>query len=369
MIKRTILPAAVIALLATVTSCYQTGKISSVPAQEVLPAASGVYYSLPLTTFVFRVETEQTLFIPGPYAAYAEKYLGFKDVGTDFMENWKITGIQFEAASVPDPARWYLLQWNTKCDLPLLYRQLVQQGLILDTPGKNNISIFHPAASGDNSLLQPAFSDVSYTDYFVEKTDTLYKTIFQDSVFVKMPVFRKHVQQKTLEEKASEAAHLIHKLRKRRFKIAAADYDILPQGEAMKAAFEELRRTEEMYLSLFVGKTISQKYSKTFLYTPSNDQPLETVLARFSPSSGWAEEKTSDALPFRLILVPQERNIPESEPETKKKKRENTITYRLPLPSEVRLFLGPDLVFQTHTSIYQIGTVIDAKVHQKMFCR
>jgi|GEM_PF-778483 len=368
---RTIFPFAVIIILATATSCYQTTRISSVPAQEAIPAASGIYYSLPFTTFVIRVETEQTLFIPGPYAAYAEKYLGIKDARTDFLENWKITNVQFETAVTSDPSQWYFLKWNTRCPLPALYRQIAEQGMILDSPGKNNITAFHPKASGDIALLQPVFSDVSYTDYFVEKTDTLYKTIFQDSVFVKMPVFRKHVQQKNLEEKASEAAHLIHKLRKRRFKIAAADYNVLPQGEAMKAAFDELNRTEEMYLSLFTGKTISRKYVKTFLYTPSKDQPLEIVLARFSSASGWAEEKADDALPLRIVMVPSERNLPGtvSEKEKKKKDGENTIYYRLPLPSEIRLFLGPDLIFQTGTSVYQMGTLTGAKVHQNIFCR
>lgn len=371
MTKLTLFPYIAIVLLATTTSCYQTTRFYSLPAQEAIPTTSGIYYSLPFTTFVIRVETEQTLFIPGPYAAYAEKYLGIKDARTDFLENWKIINVQFESSVISDPSQWYFLKWNTRCPLPTIYRQLVQQGMILDAPGKNNIPAFHLPASLDNTLLQPAFSDVSYTDYFVEKTDTLYKTIFQDSVFVKMPVFRKHVQQKTLEEKASEAAHLIHKLRKRRFKIAAADYDVLPQGEAMKAAFDELNRTEEMYLSLFTGKTISRKHEKIFLYTPSKDQPLETILARFSSSSGWAEEKDADALPLRMVLVPIERNFPETsyEKQKKKKNEENTIYYRFPLSSKIHLFLGPDLIFQTGTSVYQMGTLTGIKLHQKIFCR
>jgi len=371
MTKNYILSGVVIILLATATSCYQTTRLSLAPEQKTIPAASGIFYSLPLTTFVIQIETEQTLFIPGPYAAYAEKYLGIINARTDFLETWKITDVQFKTDVTSDPSQWHFLKWNTKCPLPLVYSQLLQQGMILDATGKNNIPAFHPPASGENALLQPVFPDVSYTDYFVEKTDTLYKTIFQDSVFVRMPVFRKHVQQKTLEEKASEAAHLIHKLRKRRFKIAAADYDIIPQGEAMKAAFDELNRTEEMYLSLFIGKTVSRKYVKTFLYIPSNDQPLETVLARFSSASGWVEEKAADALPLRMVIVPAERSLPEpvSEKEREKENGKNTVCYRFPLSSEIRLFLGPDLIFQTGASIYQMGTLIGIKVHQPLICR
>lgn len=363
MTKRGFISIELFILLATLPSCFQTTQVSSVPLHEAAPGQTGIFYSLPLTTFVIRIEAEQTLFIPGPYAAFAEKYLGIQDAKTQPVEKWQFTGVQIETITEPDPSAWYFLHWNAKHKLPPVYDHLVRQGMILDPVNKTSFSFPGISPEETDIALKPVFPDVSYTDYFAEKTDTLYKTVFQDSVFVNIPVFRKHMQQKNLEEKASEAAHLIHKLRKRRFKMAAADYNIIPQGEAMKAAIEELNRTEELYLSLFVGKTISRKYSKTFLYTPTADQPLEAILARFSPASGWSEEKTVDALPLRIVIMPQERNFPKPPLDTDKKKEANVIYYRLPIPAEVDLFLGPEQIVHIRSSVYQMGNLISIRAN------
>jgi hypothetical protein len=50
------------------------------------------------------------------------------------------------------------------------------------------------------------------------------------------------LNQKTLEEKAQEAALFIFKIRKRRFKLLAGQYDVFPEEQALATSVREIKQ-------------------------------------------------------------------------------------------------------------------------------
>ena len=83
-----------------------------------------------------------------------------------------------------------------------------------------------------------------------------------DTGFVQMPVTREVMQDKTLEDKAAEAAEIILSVRQERMNIAMGHTDATFSGEALAAALEELSRIEEEYLALFRGYTVSRNRAR-----------------------------------------------------------------------------------------------------------
>lgn len=332
-----------------------TSQVSQMSTQE-----PGLYYSLPLTRIRITVQTTRTVFIPGPYVAFTSKYLGITSADTESFETWKISGITFDYPVVSDPGHMYCISWkgDKVPSLPLL--KLSNEGLIMGYPSSVSSDGFIVRSA--DSIEGPVFRDVSYSDFFKDKTDTLYKTILQDSVFIKIPVIRKYTEQETLENKAKEAAHLIHKLRKRRIKMVSADYSVLPQGEAMEASLNELDRIEKEYLSLFLGKSITQSYIQSFWFTPMPDKSLEPVIARFSDSKGWIDSLKSEGQPLRVVVIPDSSSNALPVMESKESSGEGVIYYRIPGKADIRIFLGPDKLAQGTAVISQFGVVVPMRV-------
>ena len=75
---------------------------------------SAQIYSLPKTRIIISAEAVKHSFQPGPYAAYAKKFLGIENVGSVEGETWEIMNIEVFTTSEPDPEHYY----SVKSDYP-----------------------------------------------------------------------------------------------------------------------------------------------------------------------------------------------------------------------------------------------------------
>ena len=78
---------------------------------------------------------------------------------------------------------------------------------------------------------------ISYVDLGVypnyeERSETMYKTLVTDTSFVRVPVQRTVVEQKSFAMKAEEAADFLLELRARRFEMLTGEYEVYPDGVA-----------------------------------------------------------------------------------------------------------------------------------------
>ena len=69
----------------------------------------GFYYALPRTVLIVDVTVVKTTETPGPYAQYAEKFLGLEDVITDKAQTYEIREVSISQYAEPDPAEYYFV--------------------------------------------------------------------------------------------------------------------------------------------------------------------------------------------------------------------------------------------------------------------
>ncbi|MBT5426038.1 MAG: DUF4831 family protein, partial [Bacteroidetes bacterium] len=71
----------------------------------IAPNPIAVDYALPRTVVTIEVITEKRLTKPGPFAQYAERYLGVTDVPTRDMTEWTIREVKLSTKAEKDPVK------------------------------------------------------------------------------------------------------------------------------------------------------------------------------------------------------------------------------------------------------------------------
>jgi len=209
-------------------------------------------YALPKTILVITAEAIRTTVIPGPFHKYADKYLGIENVPDREITEWDISDIKIDIYQEADPDYFFTVSNKRIKNLNHILSGLAEDSLILypDRFFKKH-SFSEPDTSYDDKIH---YRDLSIKRNLELNNDTTYKSVFRDSVYVKIPVIKQQLVRKSAEEKAEEAANYIIKIRKRKFKLFSGQYDYMPEGEALEVAVKELEKLENEYLSLFTGK-------------------------------------------------------------------------------------------------------------------
>lgn len=320
-------------------------------AQTVPDPEGYVTYSLPSTTITLDVEAVQEKFFAGPYAAYAEKYLGIKVRQKD-EATCQLVQISMTPYVEADHGRRY--SFNVpKGNIASSFLKLTSSGLVslYDAGlGKETIWRFPIKVNGD-------FSDKGVSANLTSESATLYKSDRKDAVYNKVSVQQNVVVEKSLEKKAAETAEMILNIRKQRLQIVTGDTDATYSGEAMGAAVAELTRLEEEYMTLFVGYSQCQTQRMRFDVVPDAGRTNQMYVAfRLSDSAGLLPADNLSGRPV-VMEIDTIEFAPAEMPsvEDPKEKRPVMVYYRIPAACTVRLMNGTELLLQSRMPVYQLG--------------
>lgn len=316
-------------------------------AQKSSDPEGYVTYSLPSTSLVLDVEAVKESFYAGPYARYAEKYLGIKARQKD-ETRWEISRLGLTPMVEADLARRYTI--TVKKSAPdLSFLKLSSAGLVAFADGglgSGQIWRFPISGSAD-------FSDRGVSSNLKSEATTLYRGERNQSAYSRVSVQQNMVVEKSLEQKAAEAAQTIVRLREQRLQIVTGDTDATYSGEAMGAAVAELTRLEEEYLSLFTGYSDFQTMNVSFDVVPSADRESQMYVAfRISDTAGPVPSDNLSGRPVVMEIVPQETSVPAGGSVAVKTQ---TVNYLIPAVCTVKVKDGSDLLIQTRVPIYQLG--------------
>lgn len=321
----------------------------SASAQKKSDAEGYMTYSLPSTAIVLEVEAVQEKFYAGPYAAYAEKYLGIKARQKD-ETTFQLTGIKMTPLLEADQSRRYTLNVK-KGQLNGTFLKLSSVGLIS----------FSDAKFGDESVWrfptdgQGNFNGMGVSSNLTSEAAVLYRNGRKDSFYDRVSVKQDMLVEKSVEQRAAETAEMILKLRKQRLQIVTGDTDATYSGEAMGAAITEITRLEEEYMMLFAGYTESQTQKMRFEVVPQADKEDQIYVAfRLSDTAGLVPADNLSGKPVIMEITPQVFSVPVVDVEDKNKK-EVLAYYRIPAICTVRLMDGANLLLQSRMPIYQLG--------------
>lgn len=312
---------------------------------------SFVTYSLPMTTITLEVEAVQEKFYAGPYAKYAEKYLGIKPRQKD-ETSFQITEVKMTPYVEADQSCRYSMNVK-KGSVETTFLKFSSAGLIS----------FSDANFGDESIwrfptkTQGDFSSKGVTSNLTSESTTLYRSQKKESAYNKVSVQQNMVVEKSPEKRAAETADMILKLRQQRLQIVTGDTDATYSGEAMGAAIAELTRLEQEYMTLFVGYSESQTQRMKFEVVPDASRESQMYIAfRLSDANGLVASENLSGRPVVMEIVPQEFVEPKlTGTHDDKASKPVELYYRIPAICTVKLIDSGDVIMQSRLPIYQLG--------------
>ena len=315
-------------------------------AQKKSDPQGHLTYSLPSTVIMLEVEAVQENFYAGPYAKYAEKYLGIKARQKDEADI-HLTEVRMVPMVEADQNRRYSINLE-KNQMEAEFLKLSSQGLVS----------FADAKYGDAPQwrfpmnVQGDFSERGISSNLTSESATLY--------YNGGAVKQNMLVGKTTEQKAAETADMILKLREQRLQIVTGDTDATYSGEAMGAAIAEITRLEQEYMMLFTGYSESQVQTMRFEVVPSADQENQMYIAfRLSDTDGLVPADKVTGKPVIMQIIPQEFMVPEASVVNEKGKKKHVpevlAYYRIPAVCTVKLMDGAELLLQSRMPIYQLG--------------
>jgi hypothetical protein len=311
-------------------------------------AQGGVSYSLPQTVLVFNVEAQKETFYAGPYARFAQKYLGINAELYD-RTTYTVTSVSMVPAVEADQTVRYSYAVNAQSQP--IFMQLTSQGLISGPAG---------SYSADKGWKYPvgkgtSFSDKGIPSNLTERTNTLYES---DNSAVRQNV----IVEKTTEDKAKEVAKKIFEIRDNKYKILVGDTDATYSGEAMKATIDALNKLEQDYMTLFTGFSEFGSQTASFEVIPSSRNNQTYIAFRLSDEDGLVPADNVSGKPYFVQLTVEEvAPVPDPDP---KAKPVQVVKYRIPAVCGVRLTDGMATLLQTRVPVYQLGIVASYPVYK-----
>ncbi|MDR2585308.1 MAG: DUF4831 family protein [Prevotellaceae bacterium] len=336
---------------------------SSAFAQELRPEGlipdGAVVYSLPMTTLHINVEAEREVFTAGPYARFAQKYLGL-EARTENQAQVRITEVQVRPYLEADPAFTYMVNLTGVKSAIANFFQFSAQGLIV----LSDSNLGMETNSRFTSQAKAAFIDKGVSSHLTQEQITLYRAEQSASGINRVAVPQSQTVEKSVEKRAEEAAALIFKIRNKRMEIITGDTDATFSGAALGDAVKEMTRIEEEYLSLFLGKSVFRTQSMQFDVQPVASSPRQVYIAfRLSDTQGLVPASNVSGRPIVLELKADDSQpqMPFVTPDSGKSAVK--LFYRKPLAMQLLLSDGQELLTQSRVLIYQLGQILSFPIN------
>lgn len=285
-----------------------------------------VPYVLPQSGIKVTLKVAHEKIEKGPYAKYAQQLLGVVAPLSD-RSSYEITSGILNSYSEGDVSNIYMISDTKATPLEVV-------GMEFEFDNAENTT-FNKEYSKSNT---PTFYDLSITPI-------VYQSISAD---------KSSSREKSLDDMAYDAANTIFTLRKRRFDLITGESSDNAFGAGLGAAIEEMKRIEEEYVALFVGKKTI--IVKEFVFDVIPEKNKENyVVCRFTKDMGIVDAMDVSGEPILLTVTPENRV---KERASEQNKNKNVITYRAADMAECKLFNSQSLLEVRRLPIFQFGTDI-----------
>lgn len=342
-------------LLAAIVAFASNSNAQGIIAPGILVPDGAVIYSLPSTTISLKVTAEHESFVAGPYAAYAQKYLGVKareNSGSTYNIKEVILTPYIEADEEVSAA----VNLSSSKNASATFLKLCSQGLVITSDsytGKPTNWRF-PTQAGAESFIAAGQENLKNT------STTLYRTVNKAGEIQRVPVQQNQVVQMSVEQKAAQTADLIFKLRQKRVDIITGDTDATFDGEAMQSVINEINRLEEAYLSMFLGTSVVDEQTMVFDVIPTASAANQMYIAfRLSDKDGLLPSANVEGRPFILELqIPEGKSVSKAKIDEAAMATKGRVAYRKPLTVIAKLKDGSKEIMQARIPVYQLGKIM-----------
>jgi hypothetical protein len=340
-----------IVLLISITaySQYRIQKVST----SLNSSLDGIVYALPQTVIRLDISLLKTERIPGPLSDYTFEYLGVNNYIKNESSNYSLVDITFSSFSEIDPDQIYYLQFPTQKakDEPESSFRLSDIGTLVSYNASGSFSPEQTSASIINQNYQvydekPSFDyNAAYNRKKV--VDTIIRKINIDTISIDRFIFRTSWANLNEKDKANQAALKIQNIREQRFNLLTGFQEV-NYGESIIYMDAQLKKMEEAYLQLFLGKETSSIENYTVFIIPGKNEKARTVLEIENGKSVEIEFKQHGT----TALLPE-----------KPLQKENHLYYRVPEKATVNLKFDGKLYKSVDLTINQFGKLLTAPLN------
>jgi hypothetical protein len=347
-----------------ITSCSQYRIYTrNISGKEEL-RHEGILYALPLTTLKINVHLTKITFQKGPFAAYADKYLGLENVLTENHQEWQINTLSIVEEQEIDPGQYYFI--GVKRDPKHQLKDLLswsEQGFYIDFYKQSNTKQQLVTANPEKEEPDAFLHRMAFTENLSEQIDTLYETVFQDSVFVKVPVLHKQMVEKTIEQKARETADLIINLRQAKISLLANPDEFMPDADYLTTTINEIEKQEELYMRLFTGRKTLENHTRVFELTPEKKMlDTTTLLFKFDSKEGIIPITSSQGEEVMSTITKKNKTRTLHQLLTTRKRSSNVIYYRIPELCEITISNRQSELISQKVLVNQFGAIVKTPV-------
>lgn len=281
-------------------------------------------YILPQTGIKVVLKVAHEKIEKGPYAKYSQQFLGVVAPLSD-RESYTILSGSLSTYTEGDVSNIYVVSDATVTSLDV-------EGEDIKT--ENETKEYSKTAQ----INLPSFSDLSISPI--------------------VSVDKVTVSEKSVDEMARDAANTIFTLRKRRFDLITGESSENAFGAGLGAAIDEMKRIEDEYLSLFVGKKTTIIKDYIFDVVPK-DGEANYVVCRFTKNIGIVDAMDVSGEPILLVVTP-EGNVKEETVDYGKKVVKTVATLRVADMSTCKLFDNSLRLLETRRlPVLQFGAAIE----------
>jgi len=334
-------------------------------SSEVTISNPAFFYTLPKTAFKVDIVVTKTSHIKGIYADYAEKLLGVTNYCKENSVSFHVKSFMVTPFTVPDEALQFVVEVSA---------MQMKNNFISTLYEKNATSPFHVS-----STLEKAHTDIlpdffkNYADVILQQTyETYTETKIIDGVVTQVPVTQTKITTKSLLQQAQDAADYIEKIRKNRYDILSFSQEVTLTKDALEYLVNQLNELEKKYLELFLGITISENTSETFIIYPETESALLPVCS-VSPSTGFNQSiSRTTAYNYYLKCTPQnamnlQTNYNEAAATNPKYKQNTGYRFRKAMPVFISLVHNDHEELLGIFSIYQFGLLETLPINSDSF--
>ena len=290
----------------------------------------GAVYFLPKTALRISVLVEKSVYQPGDFAAYAQRYLRVNDVSQEPATSFRVVGITQTAMPIPDTTKVYAVRFDARTVASRI--SLADDGRLLALNVDNVADVETPAP-------------------------------FVPAVQPPRPDPKKYMNEEilscgSLAKMAELTAHEISDLRENRSLLIKGQADFMPQdGAQMKIMLQELDRQDQALSSLFLGTTQRDTTEHILWVTPDGAFPRQ-VFFRLSQVHGLVEPDDLSGAPY-YVSIDNITQLPAATPAPKKQKPQEAGIYAN-VPGRLRstIFKGIDAVLSEEFPAPQFGETL-----------
>jgi len=330
----------------------------------------GCFYSLPRTVVKIEVKIDRIENYKGPYADYALRYLGLKNVVFANSVEYKISDIAITTYPEPDPDQYYFIELGEKIPKgeKTAILSLNNAGLILgtiqeakDTIGKGAIILKQeePSFESPTDAFGELFKYSADVSVF-EKIDTIIKKINIDTLTLERQYLKRTMVEKSPEQKAKEAADFISKIKDNRFNLISGYQEVNYNKETLEYMDAQLKQMEKEYLKLFTGVNLSKTLTFSFKYIPLPNQiNTEIPLFKFLRTKGIIDldEPGGKVITIKIQRVGNTTMVASYLKRAEKETKVHGFYYRIPELARVMVKVDEFTQEETQCLIDQLGLV------------